>query len=118
MPIDKLVARDEITMAYLFLALRARLVVKSVEYKTVVHETVVKKTILYQTMVDESVVDAEMPMFSIKMVSLLQHSNPDLVMNERPAVAVVDLSASVDTLLIALQCYLVRPDFIKHRLQL
>ena len=45
MPIDKLVARDEITMAYLFLALRARLVVKSVEYKTVVHETVVKKTI-------------------------------------------------------------------------
>ena len=69
-------------------------------------------------MVDESVVDAEMPMFSIKMVSLLQHSNPDLVMNERPAVAVVDLSASVDTLLIALQCYLVRPDYFRHRLQL
>ena len=45
MPIDKLVARDEITMAYLSLALRTRLVVKSVEYKTVVHETVVKKTI-------------------------------------------------------------------------
>ena len=69
-------------------------------------------------MVDESVVDAEMPMFSIKMVSLLQHSNPDLVMNERPAVAVVDLSASVDTLLITLQCYLVRPDYFRHRSQL
>ena len=69
-------------------------------------------------MVDESVVDAEMPIFSIKMVSLLQHSNPDLVMHERPAVAVVDLSASVDTLLITLQCYLVRSNFIKHRLQL
>ena len=41
---DKLVVRNEITMAYLFPALRARLVVKSVEYKPVVHETVVNKT--------------------------------------------------------------------------
>ena len=37
--------RDEISMAYLFPALQARPVVKSIEYKTVVHETVVKKTI-------------------------------------------------------------------------
>ena len=58
----------------------------------------------------ESVVDAKMPMFSVKMVSLLHHINPDLVMNELPAVAVEDLSASVDKLRIALQCYLVRPD--------
>ena len=75
-------------------------------------------------MVDESVVDAEMPMFSIKMVSLLQHSNPDLVMNELPAVAVEDLLSApvdilhIDLLDIALQFLLVRPDFIRHRLQL
>ena len=76
MVIDKLMVRNDITMAYLFLALRARLVVKSVEFKTVVHEeTVVNKTMEYQTMLDESVVHAKMPMFSVKMVSLLQPSN-------------------------------------------
>ena len=124
MPIDKLVARDEITMAYLFLALRARLVVKSVEYKTVVHEIVVNDTEDYETVEYETVVCDEMPMFPVKMVSLLQPSNSDLVMNELPAVAVEDLlSAPVDVLHIdllhhALQRLLVRPDFFRHRLQL
>ena len=67
-------------------------------------------------MLDESLVDAKMPMFSVKMVSLLHHINPDLVMNELPAVAVEDLlSAIVDILHIALQCLIVRPDFIRHR---
>ena len=56
---DKLVVRNEITMTYLFPALRARLVMKSVEYKTVVN-----RTMEYQTMLDESVVDAEIPTFS------------------------------------------------------
>ena len=46
-------------------------------------------------MLDESMVDAKMPMFSVKMVTLLHHSNPDLVMNELSAVAVEDLSASL-----------------------
>ena len=59
----------------------------------------------------ETVVCDEMPMFPVKMVSLLQPSNPDLIMNELPAVAVEELlSAYVDTPRIALQCYLVRPD--------
>ena len=69
-------------------------------------------------MLDESVVDA-------KMVSLLlHHSNRDLVMNELPAVAVEDLLSApvdilhIDLLHIALQFLLVRPDFIRHRLQL
>ena len=39
----------------------------------------------------ETVVSDEMPMFPVKMVSLLQPSNSDLVMNELPAVAVEDL---------------------------
>ena len=46
-------------------------------------------------MLDESVVDAKVPMFSVKMVSLLHHINPDLVMNELPAMAAEDLSASL-----------------------
>ena len=106
---DKPVVRNEISMTYLFPALQARPVVKSIEYNTVVHETVE-----YETVVCD-----EMPLFPVKMVSLLQPSNPDLVMNELPAVAVEDLlSALVDILRIALQCLLVRPDFIRHRLQL
>ena len=56
----------------------------------------------------ETVVCSEMPMFPAQMVSLLQLSNLDLVMNELPAVE--DLSASVDTPRIILQCYLVRSD--------
>ena len=79
-----------------------------------VHETVVNDTEDYETVVCD-----EMPMFPVKMVSLLQPSNSDLVMNEFPAVAVEDLlSAPVDILHIALQRLLVRPDFIRHRLQL
>ena len=53
----------------------------------------------------ETVVCDEMPMFPVKIVSLLQPSNPDLVMNELPAVAAEDLlSVSVDTPRIALPC--------------
>ena len=84
-----------------------------------VHETVVNDTEDYETVEYETVVCDEMPMFPVKMVSLLQPSNSDLVMNELPAVAVEDLlSAPVDILHIALQRLLVRPDFIRHRLQL
>ena len=100
---DKLVVRNEITMTYLFPALRARPVVKTEEYET----------IEYNTLEYETVVCDEMPMFPVKIVSLLQPSNPDLVMNELPAVAVEDLlSALVDILRIALECLLVRPDFM------
>ena len=111
---DKPLVRNEVSMAYLFPALQARPVVKSVEYKTVVTETVFNDTEDYETVVCD-----EMAMFPVKMVSLLQPNNPDLVMNELPAVAVEDLlSAPVDILHTALQCLLVRPDFIRHRLQL
>ena len=106
---DKLVVRNEIPMTYLFPALRARPVVKTEEYET----------IEYNTLEYETVVCDEIPVFPVKIVSLLQPSNPDLVMNELPAVAVEDLlSAPVDILHIALQFLLVRPDFIRHRLQL
>ena len=111
-------------MAYLFPALQARPVVKCVEYKTVVHEIVVNDTEDYETVEYETVVCDEMPMFPVKMVSLLQPSKPDLVMNELPAVAVEDLLSApvdilhIDLLHIALQRLLVRPDFIRHRLQL
>ena len=92
---DKLVVRNEITMTYLFPALRARPVVKTEEYET----------IEYNTLEYETVVCDEMPMFPVKIVSLLQPSNPDLVMNELPAVAAEDLlSVSVDTPRIALPC--------------
>ena len=84
----KLMVKNEIPMPYLFPALQARPVVKTMEYNTMEYETVVCD---------------EMPMFSVKMVSLLQHSNPDLVMNELPAVAAEDLLASVNTPRIALQ---------------
>ena len=77
-------------------------------------------TVQYETMEYETVVCSEMPMFPDKMVSIalsmLQPSKNDLVMNELPAVE--DLSATVGTLCIALQCYRVRPDFIGHILQL
>ena len=56
-----------------------------------VHETVVNDTEDYETVEYETVVCDEMPMFPVKMVSLLQPSNSDLVMNELPAVAVEDL---------------------------
>ena len=79
-------------------------------------------TVQYETMEYETVVCSEMPMFPDKMVSIalsmLQPSKNDLVMNELPAVVVEDLSATVGTLCIALQCYRVRPDFIGHILQL
>ena len=89
-----------------------------------VHETVVNDTEDYETVEYETVVCDEMPMFPVKMVSLLQPSKPDLVMNELPAVAVEDLLSApvdilyIDLLNIALQFLLVRPDFIRHRLQL
>ena len=51
-----------------------------------VHETVVNDSEDYETVVSD-----EMPMFPVKMVSLLQPSNSELVMNELPAVAVEDL---------------------------
>ena len=120
----KPLVRNEISMAYLFPALQARPVVKCVEYKTVVHEIVVNDTEDYETVEYETVVCDEMPMFPVKMVSLLQPINSDLVMNELPAVAVEDLLSApvdilhIDLLHIALQRLLVRPDFIRHRLQL
>ena len=59
----------------------------------------------YETVEYETVVFDEMPLFPFKMVSLLQPSNSDLVMNELPAVAAEDLlSVSVDTPHIALPC--------------
>ena len=121
---DKPLVRNEISMRYLFPALQARPVVKCVEYKTVVHEIVVNDTEDYETVEYETVVCDEMPMFPVKMVSLLQPSNSELVMNELPAVAVEDLLSApvdilyIDLLNIALQFLLVRPDFIRHRLQL
>ena len=89
-----------------------------------VHETVVNDTEDYETVEYETVVCDKMPMFPVKMVSLLQPSNSELVMNELPAVAVEDLLSAlvdilhIDLLHIALQRLLVRPDFIRHRLQL
>ena len=44
-----------------------------------VHETVVNDTEDYETVEYETVVCDEMPMFPVKMVSLLQPSNSDLV---------------------------------------
>ena len=87
---DKLVVRNEINMVYMFPALRARPVLKSVVFKTVVYKIVVIKTEEYDTMEYETVVCDGMPMFPVKMVSLLHSSNPDPVMNELPAVAVED----------------------------
>ena len=88
---DKLVVRNEINMVFIFPALRARPVLKSVVNKTVENETVENETVKYETVENETVeyetmVCNKMPMFSVKMVSLLHSSNTDMVINEFPAV--------------------------------
>ena len=60
-------------------------------HETVVNDTEDYETVEYETVEYETVVCDEMPMIPVKMVSLLQPSNSDLVMNELPAVAVEDL---------------------------
>ena len=83
--------RNEINMVFIFPALRARPVLKSVvtktvEYETVKYEAVEYKTVKYETVKNETVVCNKMPMFPVKMVSLLNSSNTDMVINEFPAV--------------------------------
>ena len=60
---DKIVVRNEISMAYLFPGLHARPLVKSVEYKTVVHKTVANETEDYEIVEYEALVCDETPLF-------------------------------------------------------
>ena len=83
---DKLVIRNEMNMVFIFPALRARPVLKSVVIKTVEYETVKYETVENETVEYETMVCNKMPMFSVKMVSLLHSSNTDMVINEFPAV--------------------------------
>ena len=92
---DKPVVRNEISMTYLFPALQARPVVKSIEYKTVVHETVEYETVVYKELLDESMVEIvayedavydEMSVFPTSEVLLLYPSCPDVAQDELPTV--------------------------------